>query len=84
MAYWITAIGVLGVLILALNFILEASDRLGKDHYSFVILHIIASACLLTYSALENIPLFIILNAMLILVGLAQLLKIRRTKTSNP
>ncbi len=79
MAYWITAIGVAGVIILGVNFVLEASDKLGKDHYTFVVLHLIASVLLLIYSSLEKIPLFIILNSMLILVGLLQLVKTHKS-----
>lgn len=75
MDYLFTAIGILGVIILGTNFVLEASDKLGKDHYTFVILHIIASCCLLIYSVFEKITLFIVLNSMLILVGLIQFVK---------
>lgn len=73
--YLMTAIGILGVMILGVNFVLEASDKLGKNHYTFIILHLFASCCLLAYSVFEKIPLFIVLNSMLILVGLFQFVK---------
>jgi len=73
--YLMTGIGILGVIILGVNFVLEASDKLGKNHYTFIILHIVASCCLLAYSVFEKIPLFIVLNSMLIIVGLVQFIK---------
>lgn len=75
MALWITSIGVAGVLLLAINFVLEASDMLGRNHYTFILMYLTASLFLLIYSALEYIPLFIVLNAMLVLVSIVQLIK---------
>ena len=75
MAIWVTSIGVAGVVLLGLNFVLEASDKLGRDHYTFILMYLTASALLLTYSILEYIPLFIVLNAMLVLVSIYQLIK---------
>ncbi|MFW6383150.1 MAG: hypothetical protein ACOCZQ_00745 [Nanoarchaeota archaeon] len=75
MSVWVTSIGVLGVVLLGINFVLEASDKLGRDHYTFILLYLTASLCLLIYSVLEQITLFIVLNAMLVLVSIIQLIK---------
>lgn len=84
MAIWITSIGVAGVILLGLNFVLEASDKLGRNHYTFILMYLTASALLLIYSALEFIPLFIILNAMLVLISIFQLIKTyKRNQTSK-
>ncbi|MGM5482259.1 MAG: hypothetical protein ACQESF_02245 [Nanobdellota archaeon] len=75
MSFWITSIGVAGVVLLGVNFILEASDKLARDHYSFILLYMAASLLLFIYSAIEGITLFIILNFMLVLISMFQLIK---------
>jgi len=63
-------IGISGVIAIALNFILEARNKLGKDHHTFALLNLYGSSSLFTYSLYEGVWLFVILNGFLIVVGL--------------
>lgn len=80
---WTQLLGIIGVSIIAVNFVLEASDKLAKDHHWFVVLNLISSLFLATYSYLENVTLFIILNSMLVLISIYQLIVIKIKKRKN-
>ena len=63
-------IGISGVIAIALNFILEATNKLAKDHHTFAILNLYGAITLLSYSYYNSIWLFVALNGFLFLVGL--------------
>lgn len=63
-------IGISGVFVVALNFILEATNRLSKDHHAFALLNVYGSLALFMYSLYEKVWLFVILNGFLIAVGI--------------
>ncbi|MFW6285879.1 MAG: CBU_0592 family membrane protein [Nanoarchaeota archaeon] len=69
-------IGISGVIAIALNFILEATNRLKSDHHSFAIINLYGSCALFIYSLYNLIWLFVILNGFLILVGVYGLYKV--------
>lgn len=83
MALWIHLIGIAGVLVIAINFILEASDKLAKDHNLFVQLNFISSMLLFTYSVLEHVILFAILNMMLVLISIYEMIILARKKKNK-
>jgi hypothetical protein len=63
-------IGVSGVIVIALNFYLEATNRLGKQHFTFAWLNLYGSSALLLYSFYTQVWLFVVLNGFLVVVGL--------------
>lgn len=63
-------IGISGVITIALQFILEATNKLGKNHHTFAILNLYGSSALFSYSLYSKVWLFVVLNAFLIIVGL--------------
>ena len=69
-------IGISGVFVIALNFILEATNKLGKDHHMFTYLNLYGSGALLVYSWYNAVWLFVILNGFLVGVGLYGLYKV--------
>lgn len=69
-------IGISGVIAIAINFILEATNKLGKDHHLFAILNIYGSAALFIYSYYNKVWLFVGLNGFLILVGIYGLIQV--------
>ncbi|MDA3856082.1 MAG: hypothetical protein PF569_07525 [Candidatus Woesearchaeota archaeon] len=73
-------IGISGVLVIALNFILEATNRLGKDHKSFALLNVYGSSALFIYSLYEKVWLFVVLNGFLIFVGFYGIYQVFRNK----
>lgn len=72
----ILIIGISGVFAIALNFILEVTNKLGKDHKMFVWLNIYASSALFLYSYYNKVWLFVLLNGFLIIVGFYGLSKV--------
>lgn len=69
-------IGISGVLCVAMNFILESTNKLPKDHHLFAILNLYGSFALFIYSVYNKVWLFVILNSFLILVGIYGLYKV--------
>lgn len=69
-------IGISGVLAIALNFILEATNKLDKKHHTFAILNLYGSFALFLYSYYTKVWLFVILNGFLIIVGIYGLIKV--------
>ncbi len=69
-------IGITGVIAIAINFILEASNKLDKEHHIFAFLYTYGSAALLAYSAYNSVWLFVVLNGFLVLVGLYGIYKV--------
>lgn len=76
----ILIIGILGVLAIALNFILEATNKLGKDHHIFAILNLYGSSSLFLYSYFNQVWLFVALNGFLMIVGTYGLIKVYKNK----
>ena len=77
-------VGISGVIAIAINFILEATNKLGKDHHAFAILNLYGSGSLFTYSFYNQVWLFVALNGFLIMVGTYGLYQVFSTKiTSN-
>jgi hypothetical protein len=73
-------IGISGVIAIAFNFILEATDHLKKDHHIFAILNLYGSSALLFYSWYNLVWLFVILNGFLVTVGIYGLNKVYKNK----
>ena len=71
-------IGISGVIAIAVNFLLEATNRLGKNHHTFAWLNLYGSSALFYYSYVEHVWLFVVLNGFLIVVGLYGLWKVYR------
>ena len=61
--------GISGVVAVVTNFILEATDKLPKDHHLFAILNFYGAVALLVYSWYNQVWLFVVLNAFALLVG---------------
>ncbi len=76
--YLITMIGVTGVIAIAANFILEATNKLEKNHHTFAWLNLFGSSALLIYSLYFYVWLFVALNTFLVVVGLIGLRKVYR------
>ncbi len=79
---FIFLIGVSGVIVIALNFYLEATNRLGKEHTVFAWLNLYGSTALLIYSFYNKVWLFVILNGFLVVVGLWGLEVVYKQKKS--
>jgi len=62
-------IGISGVIAIALNFFLEATNKLDKNHHLFAWVNLYGSSALFFYSYIEQVWLFVFLNGFLILVG---------------
>lgn len=62
--------GISGALAVGLNYILEALNKLSKDHKVFSWVNLYASIALLTYSWYGEVWLFVGLNLFLSLVGI--------------
>lgn len=75
------SIGITGVFTIALNFILEITNKLKKDHHIFAFLYFYGSAALFSYSIYEKIWLFIILNGFLTIVGIYGIYKVYNKNT---
>lgn len=76
-------IGISGVVAIALNFLLEASNKLGKDHHMFAIINLYGSLALCFYSFYEEVWLFVVLNGFLILVGIYGIISVFRKRTRS-
>lgn len=68
--YIILTIGITGVMAITLNFLLEASDNLSKDHKTFAWINFYGSIALLIYSWYNKVWLFLILNTITLLAGI--------------
>lgn len=73
-------IGISGVFVIALNFILEATNKLGKDHKKFALLNVYGSSALFTYAFYGKAWLFVVLNGFLIFVGLFGIYQVFKNK----
>jgi len=69
-------IGISGVIAIAVNFILEITNKLDKDHKIFSLLNLYGSVSLFIYALYGKVWLFVILNGFLILVGLYGVYKV--------
>ncbi len=74
--YLILLIGISGVIVIALNFYLEATNKLSKNHKSFAWLNLYGSLALLIYSFFNKVWLFVFLNGFLVIVGIYGLEKV--------
>jgi len=63
-------IGITGVIAIAANFLLEALNKLGKDHKVFAWVNLYGSSALCFYSLVFKVWLFVGLNGFLILTGI--------------
>lgn len=68
--FLVLTIGISGVLAIALNFILEVTNKLGKNHHTFALLNFYGSFALFLYSLYNSVWLFVVLNGFLIFVGI--------------
>lgn len=66
----ILVLGISGVAAIAANFLLEAFDKLPKNHHLFAILNLYGSSMLLLYSLWNAVWLFVALNTFLVGTGL--------------
>ena len=73
-------IGISGVIAIALNFILEATNKLDKEHHIFATLNLYSSIALFLYSLYYKVFLFMILNGFLTIVGLYGLNEVYKKK----
>lgn len=69
-------IGITGVIAIAANFLLEAMNKLGKDHKAFAWINLYGSSALLFNAYIGEVWLFVTLNAFLILTGIYGLWKV--------
>ncbi len=69
-------IGISGVLAIALNFVLEITNKLGKNHRMFAWINLYGSSALLVYSWFFGVWLFVVLNGFLVIIGLYGLWKV--------
>lgn len=72
-------IGISGVLAIASNFLLEATNHLKKDHHMFAVLNLYGSGALLFYSWYNLVWLFVVLNGFLVAVGTYGLVKVYKS-----
>lgn len=73
--------GISGVIAIALNFYLEATDKFSQNHRAFAFINFYGSLALLIYSIYNQVWLFVVLNSFLILVGLLGLWKVLTSST---
>ena len=66
----ILAIGISGVIAVGLQFFLEATNRLGKDHKAFAWINLYGCIALFINAFFSKVWLFAILNVLLISIGL--------------
>ena len=66
----VTLLGILGVIILGADILLEVLDKLNRNHKLFSTLYVIANFLLLVYSIYFNVWLFVVLNGFLFGVGI--------------
>lgn len=69
-------IGITGVIAIASNFLLEATNKLGKDHKTFAWINLYGSAALLFNAYIGKVWLFVVLNIFLIFTGIYGLYKV--------
>ena len=65
-----TGLGILGVILLGLDILLEVLNKLKKDHKAFTSIYVIANLLLFVYSLYFKIWLFVVLNGFLLGVGI--------------
>ena len=73
-------IGITGIVAIGANFLLEATNSLGKDHKAFGWINLYGSVALCIYAINSKAWLFAFLNGMLILIGIYGLFKIYSEK----
>lgn len=73
-------IGITGIIAIGANFLLEATNSLGKDHKAFGWINLYGSCALCIYAISSKTWLFAFLNVMLILIGIYGLIKIYSKK----
>ena len=66
----ITILGIIGVIILGIDILLEVLNKLKKDHKLFSTLYVFANFLLFVYSLYFEVWLFVILNGFLLCVGI--------------
>jgi len=79
----ILSIEISGVIAIGLNFILEATNKLRKDHHLFAILNLYGAATLMMYSWYNSVWLFLVLNGFLVIVGIYGLMEVYKKKRRN-
>ena len=65
-----TGLGILGVIMLGVDILLEVLNKLKKDHKTFTNIYVIANLLLFVYSLYFEIWLFVVLNGFLLGVGI--------------
>jgi lipid-A-disaccharide synthase-like uncharacterized protein len=73
-------IGILGLIIIIITFILESSNKLSRNHKKYIILFSSGSLFLTVYSILTKEIIFLILNGFGVLIGIYELFIIKRHK----
>ena len=76
-------IGISGVAAIGLNFVLEATNRLDKQHHIFALLYFYGSLTLCIYSIYTKVWLFVILNGFLTIAGIWGIWKVYQKKKNK-
>ena len=80
--YIVLGIGISGVLAITINFLLEATNHLPKDHHLFAWINLYGSLALLVYSWYNAVWLFVVLNMFTTIAALYGLRIVYFTKKS--
>lgn len=70
MDLFVTVLGIIGVIMLGIDILLEVLDKIPKDHKLFSTIYVIANFLLFVYSWYFAVWLFVILNGFLLMVGI--------------
>jgi hypothetical protein len=71
-------IGIIGAVIIIATFILETTNKLSRDHRTYILLFLTGSIFLAIYSTIINQPIFIVLNIAAVLIGIYELVITKR------
>jgi len=77
------SIGILGVVVIALAFYLEATNKLSKDHKAFSWYNLFGNFCLFLYALFNQVWLFVFLDLFLIIVGMFGLYGVYKKRYRN-
>ncbi|MCA9459600.1 MAG: hypothetical protein KC550_03560 [Nanoarchaeota archaeon] len=70
--------GISGVLVIAMNFIFEVSNKWDKKHINFAWFNLYGSFALFSYSLYYKVWLFVLLNGFLTIIGIYGLFGVYR------
>ncbi len=65
-----TGLGILGVIMLGVDILLEVLNKLNRNHKTFTKIYVIANLLLFIYSLYFKIWLFVVLNGFLLGIGI--------------